>query len=81
MCYVSWRTKRSIKMVVMRTFISTVATEMHGPNIFPAIRALSLVIGLATAYMMLATALSARAETQAAIDAVTLAQADTHSLK
>ena len=58
----------------MRNLISSVAIETGNSKTFPAIRMLSLTLGLAAAHMMLSATLSARAETQAAIDAVTLAR-------
>ncbi len=60
----------------MRDLITSVATATRGSRIFTAVRMLSLALGLAAAQMTLSAALSARAETQAAIDAVTLARPD-----
>lgn len=50
------------------------ASEAHQFKMLNPIGVLSLALGLAAAHTMVSTAWSARAETQAVIDAVTLAR-------
>ena len=54
----------------MRHRTTSAATGPLGSRAFPAGSMLTLALGLAAAHTMLSAALSARAETQAAIDAV-----------
>jgi hypothetical protein len=58
----------------MRYCTTSAAIGTPGSRTFSAGSMLTLALGLAVAHTMLSAALSARAETQAAIDAVTLAR-------
>jgi hypothetical protein len=59
--------------------ITSAATETRGSKTFTVTRMLLLVLGLAAAHTTASAALSARARTQAAIDAVTLAHPNLRS--
>ena len=72
-CYLTCH-KASYRVSVMRHRITSVVRETPGSRTFTGVRMLSLALGLAAAHMTASAALSARAETQAAIDAVTLAR-------
>src|SRR4029079_15391246 len=63
----------------MRHGITSTATETRGSRNFTAVRILLLALGLAAAHTTASAALSARARTQAAIDAVTLAHPNLRS--
>lgn len=58
----------------MRHRITPVASKTRGSKTFPAVRMLSLALAIAAVHTTASAALSARAHTQAAIDAVTLAR-------
>ena len=73
-CYLVWQ-RPYHRVSPMRHGITSVATGTRGSRNF-TFRMLLLALGLAAAHTTASAALSARARTQAAIDAVTLAHSN-----